>query len=90
MTRTYKKANIIVVFDEIFLRAELALNIPFRKIYPLNRIFQILCSMPARSCARKKISSNTTIIFVFLYVRVIGLTIEFKFYFFTLIFAVLL
>jgi heme/copper-type cytochrome/quinol oxidase subunit 1 len=39
-SRTYKKANIIVLFDEIFLRADYcALNIQFWKNYPEKPIF---------------------------------------------------
>jgi len=54
MTHTYKKANIIVVFVEILLRAELLCieDYIFEKL-SLKPIFQILYSMQARSCARQ-------------------------------------
>ena len=66
MTHTYKKANIIVVFVEIFLRARyvLALNTVFDKLGFQDNFSIIECSMHSSS-APKKISSNKTIMLAF-------------------------
>ena len=55
-----------------------ALNTLLEKLGLKDIFSELECSMHSSS-ARKKISSNTTIIFAFLYVRVIGLAIEFNF-----------